>query len=236
VVITLSREAESGGEQIARLVSEGAGLQLADRAILGRISQQTGLPIAQLAAFDELMPGPIEGVIVEWRTSASHDLYVRRLVDALMALEREDDVLIMGRGAAFVLTDPGTAHLRVVAPMPCRVARLVERTRMPRSRAQRLLRQSDAARAHFVRRAFDADIGAACHYDLVIDTAELTLEDAAELALLAARRKSARRSIPKESAERLVSHVLRFRRRPRFPRVSEAVWRNWDRRSREIRF
>jgi len=220
VVITLSRQAECGGEEIAQLVGERLGLQIADRAILERIAQREGLPMAQLTVFDEALPGAIEAVITEWRTSMSHAVYLRRLVHVLLTLERDDSVLIMGRGAAFVLTDPGTLHVRVVAPMPYRVARLMQREGIVRAEAERLLRRSDEARAQFVRRAFEADIGAPCHYDLTINTAELTLEEGAEIIVLAARRKAPRRTVPAETPEDFLSRVLSFRRRPRFPRVS----------------
>jgi len=230
VVITLSRQAECGGEAIARLVAERLGLQIADRDILERIADREGLPIAHLALFDEAIPGAIEAVIAEWRTSVSHPIYLRRLVYTLLTLEREDNLLIMGRGAAFVLTDPGTLHVRVVAPMPCRVAHLVQRQGIPRSEAERMLSRSDAARARFVRRAFDADIDAACHYDLTMNTAELTAEDGAEIVVLAAQRKAGRRAVAAEAPGDFLSHVLSFRRRPRFPRVSEVIWRRCERR------
>ena len=231
MVITLSRQAESGGEEIARAVVEAVGLELADRVILERIAQREGIPIAQLAVFDEAMPGPIEAVIAEWRTSVSHGIYLRRLVQALLALERDDNVLIIGRGAAFVLTDPGTLHVRVVAPMPCRVARLVQRKGLFRAEAERLLRVSEEGRARFVRQSFDADIDAPCHYDITLNTAEIRLEDAVEIILLAARRKSRRRSVALESPQDFLSHIMRFQRKPRFPRVSEVTWRHCERRS-----
>jgi len=231
LVITLSRQAESGGEEIARAVAEPAGIELADRAILERIAQREGLSVAQLAVFDEAIPGPIEAVIAEWRSSVSHGIYLRRLVQALLALERDDSVLIVGRGAAFVLTDPGTLHVRVVAPMPCRVARLVQRKGLFKAEAQRLLRASDEARARFVRQSFDADIDAPCHYDITLNTAELRFEDAVEIVLLAARRKSRGRSVVLESPQDFLRHVMRFQRRPRFPRVSETTWRHCERRS-----
>ena len=231
MVITLSRQAESGGEEIARAVAERAGLKLADRAILEQIARREGLPVAQLAVFDEAMPGPIEAVIAEWRTSVSHGIYLRRLVQALLALEREDDVLIVGRGAAFVLTDPGTLHVQVLAPMPCRVARLVQRKGVFRAEAQRLLRANDEARARFVRQSFDADIHAPCHYDIILNTAELRPEDAVDIIHLAARRKSRGRPAVLESPQDFLSHVMRFQRRPRFPRVSEITWRHCERRS-----
>lgn len=230
MVITLSRQAECGGEEIARRVAERLELQIADRVILERIAQSEGLPIAHLAVFDEVAPGPIEAVIAEWRTSMSQAVYVRRLVHTLLTLEREDDVLIMGRGAAFVLTDPGTLHVRVVAPMPCRVARLIQRRRLLRSESERMLRRSDAARARFVRQAFDADMDAACHYDLTINTAELTTGDAAEVVVLAGRRKALRRGVAAETPEDFLSQVLSSRRRPRFPRVSEIIWRHSEHR------
>ena len=231
MVITLSRQAESGGEEIAQAVAKAAGLELADRVILERIAQREGIPIAQLAVFDDAMPGPIEAVIAEWRTSVSHGIYLRRLVQALLALERDDNVLIMGRGAAFVLTDPGTLHIRVVAPMPCRVAHLVQRKGLFRAEAQRLLRVSDEDRTRFARQSFDADIHAPYHYDITLNTAEIQLEDAVEIILSAARRKSRRRSIALETPQDFLSHVMRFQRRPRFPRVSEVTWRHCERRS-----
>lgn len=231
MVITLSRQAECGGEEIARLVAERLRLQIADRVILERIAQREGLPIEHLAIFDEAIPGSIEALIAEWRTSLSHDLYLRRLIHTLLALEREGRFLIVGRGAAFVLTDPGTLHVRVLAPLPCRVANLVQGRRLPRSEAERLLRRSDVARARFVRRAFEADIDAACHYDLALNTAELAIEEAAELVVLAAQRKSARRAVSAGPAPDFLTQVASYRRRPRFPRVSEVIWRHCERRT-----
>jgi len=230
MVITLSRQAECGGEEIAQQVLQRLQLRIADRDIVEQIAEREGLPIAHLALFDEVVLGPVEALIAEWRTSMSHDVYLRRLVHTLLTLEREDNLLIMGRGAAFVLTDPGTLHVRVAAPMPCRVARLVQRRGLARSEAERILRRSDAARARFVRQAFQADIEAACHYDVTLNTAELTSEEAAEIIALAAQRKSRRRALPDEAPVDFVGHMLTFRRRPRFPRVSEIIWRHCERR------
>lgn len=231
MVITLSRQAESSGEDIARLICERAHLHLADRIILERIAHREGLPVAQFAVYDESFPGTIEALITEWRTSVSHGLYLRRLTQALLALEREDNVVIVGRGAAFLLTDPGTLHVRVCAPMPCRLARLMERQRLYRAEAQRVLERADRARARFVRESFQADIDAATHYDLVLNTAEISPDDAADIILRAARRKSARREMLAETPRDFVAHVLRFSRRPRLPRVSEVVWRSCERRN-----
>ena len=230
VVITLSRQAESGGDEIAQGICERARVRLADRAILERIAQREGIPVAHLAVFDETVPGPIEAMIVEWRTSVSHGIYLRRLTQALLALEREDNAVIVGRGAAFVLTDPGTLHVRVMAPMPCRVARLMQRQGLFRAESQRLLQASDNLRARFVRQSFEADLDAPCHYDLTLNTAELSLEECADIVVLAARRKAERRAAAREPSD-FLTHMMRFQRRPLLPRVSELTWRRCERRS-----
>jgi len=98
-------------------------------------------------------------------------------------------------------------------------------------RAVRALTRSDTARARFVRRAFDADINICCHYDLTLNTAELATEEAAEIILLAARRKAARREVSAEAPADFLTQALGFRRRPRFPRVSEVIWRHYRRRT-----
>lgn len=224
MVITLSRQAECGGEDIARVAAERGGLRIADRAILERIAEREGRPIADLAVFDEVLPDAIQAIISEWRSSVSQQSYLRRLSHVLLLLEREDNIIIIGRGAAFILADPGTLHVRVVAPMPCRVARLMQRAGVSPSQAQRMLAQSDDARARFVRAAFDADIAEPTHYDLTINTAEMTIEEAADLILLGARQKAVRRAIGREAPEDFLSQMLRSGRRPRLPRVRQVVW------------
>ena len=230
MVITISREAECGGEEIAELLCQQASLKLADRGILERIAEREGLPITQFAPFDESLPGPIEAVIAEWRTSVSHGIYLRNLVQALLALEREDDVVIVGRGAAFVLTDPGTLHVRIVAPMPCRVAQVVQKRGLPRLEAERLLQAQDQLRARYVRQSFNADVEDPNHYDVTINTAELSPEEACEVILLAARHKYRRRAGALEAPHDFATHMMRFRRKPPFPRVSEVTWRLCQRR------
>ncbi len=228
MVITLSRQTESGGDEIAARICEQTGLAIADRAILERIAQREGLPVAQIAVFDEAVPGAIEAMIAEWRTSVSQGIYLRRLTQALLMLEHEDNVLIMGRGAAFVLTDPGTLHVRVVAPMPCRVARLMQRQGVLRAEAQRTLRARDEIRARFVRQSFAVDIDAPSHYDLTLNTAELALEECVDIILLAARHKSKRRVVAREPLD-FLSHIMHFQRKPMLPRVSEGTWRLCER-------
>lgn len=232
MVITLSRQAQSGGDEIAELVAGYTGMKLADRVILEQMAQRAGLPLAHVELFDETVPGPIEALMAEWQTSVSQVVYLRRLVHVLLMLEREDNVILLGRGAAFVLTNPGTFHVRIVAPLPCRIARLMERQGVSRSSAERILRRNDEDRARFVRQAFGAEIDHPTHYDLMLNTAEIPLEEAAEIISQAAQRKSAQRQSAPSGPEEIIARLQRLQRRPHEPRVNELVWQFCQRRQR----
>ncbi len=234
MVITLSRQAESGGDEIAEIVAREGGLRVADRIILEQMAQYSGIPVAHVRFFDESVHGTIESLLVEWQTSVSHATYLRRLAHTLLALEREGNVVLIGRGAAFVLTNPGTLHVRIIAPLPCRVARVMEQQGLTRLQAERVLHRSDEERARFVQQSFGAQIDNPAHYDLVLNTAEISFSTAAELIIRAAQRKSAqRREEPLESAEDIVARVRDLQRRPQQPRVSRVVWQFCQRRPQQ---
>lgn len=234
MVITLSRQVESGGDEIAEIAAREAGLRVADRMILEQMAQQAGIPVAHVRFFDEAAPGAVESLLVEWQTSVSHAVYLRRLVHTLLALEREGNVILIGRGAAFVLMNPGTLHVRVIAPLPCRVARMMERQGLNRVQAERVLRRSDEERARFVQQSFGAQIDNPAHYDLVLNTAELSYSTAAEIIVRAGQRKWVqRREEALESAEDIIARVRDLQRRPQQPRVSRVVWQFCQRRPQQ---
>ncbi len=223
MVVTISRQAESGGEEIVDLVAQHTGQRVVDRSIVEHMAQQWGLPVAHVARFDEIALGAVEALITEWQTSVSREQYLRRLAMVLLALEREGNVIIMGRGAAFVLTDPGTFHVRIIAPMACRVERLCARQGVSRLTAERLLQRSDEQRRRFVRQAFRGDIESPAHYDMTLNTAELPFAAAAELIVLGARRKSRLRAVH-AAGEEVAAQLLGMGRHPRLHRFTSAVW------------
>ena len=107
-----------------------------------------------------------------------------RLVYALGA--RGESVLV-GRGAGFLLPADSTVHVRVVAPLPDRVAYLSQRLRLTAEEAAREARQRDARRAAYLGALTDDGIGDPTGYDLLVNTGRLSVEAAAELVAGAVR-------------------------------------------------
>lgn len=89
--------------------------------------------------------------------------------------------VILGRGANFVPRRSPRLDVRVVAPMETRLNRVMERLQMDEHSARLALVQSDVERCKFTRRVHHADWNDLRHYDLVVDTGILSVEEATAL-------------------------------------------------------
>ena len=79
----------------------------------------------------------------------------------------------------------------MVAPVEVRVRRTASHEDLSLKAARGEVESSDRERARLARRQFGQDSADPLHHDLTINTAELTVEDAAEVVLAALQRKLA---------------------------------------------
>jgi cytidylate kinase len=95
--------------------------------------------------------------------------------------------VILGRAAAVVLGKDRAFHVRLDGPLERRIAQgaTIDQVELEESRAR--LHAADAARTAYVRRLYRVDPTEPALYHLTIDTTALTLDDAVELIISAAR-------------------------------------------------
>ena len=101
-------------------------------------------------------------------------------------------VVVMGRGANFILGPQTGFHIRVVAPKERRVDNLVKYSNMSPTGAQKRVTTTDKERKEFIHRLFKADIDDPAHYDVVFNSCLMDVEEmvaAAELAFHAKMNK-----------------------------------------------
>jgi cytidylate kinase len=200
MVVTLSRQLGAGGSQVAEAVAQALGYRLVDRALAESVAARAGVSAEEVARLEERTPGFFErflhASVAELPdafvppSGALDDFEEARLVRATRALVRElaaaGRVVIVGRGAFAILAgDPAALHVRVVAPLAQRVARLAERLGSDPRAAQQLIARSDAERARYFTEYYALDVDDPTHFDLVVNTARLGIPGAA--ALIAAR-------------------------------------------------
>jgi cytidylate kinase len=194
VSIALSRQAGSGGAEIARFVGAKLGWPVYDHELLDQIGKEKGLSARLLEYLDER---PIHWLEEAFRTfgstSSSRERdYLRGLLQLIASLGKAGHCVIVGRGAAQVLPAESTLRVRVIAPRRERIAAAQKREGLPPAEAERWVDKHDRERTQFVKECLHVDPDDPFGYDLVFNTGRLSTEECAELIVQAARSLEAR--------------------------------------------
>jgi CMP/dCMP kinase len=189
------------------MLAERLDLEFLDRAIVAQVAVKSGIPESELEMYDERLPTFWQRVAAALTTSSpevampsgeyaeqlshltNHDRLVAITRGVIEEAAERGNVVIVGRGAAFVLgRQPGTMHVQLHASLEARIRYLVSRVEeipgeeIPDEKALRGLCASvDATRANYIRSLFNVDWLDARHYDLSIDTGRLGVDKAAEV-------------------------------------------------------
>lgn len=189
--ILISREHGSDGTRLARAVGERLGWRVFDREIVEEVARHAHVrdqlvrsidePTRSLWRFRETKPTRAE--------SLDRHEYLYHLQQVILALGHLGSVILLGRGAHYLLPEPSSVRVRVIAPRPERVRRVAEREGIDPATADGIVETVDGERAAFARNAFGRDLAAAGDYDLVINIGPVFLETATRLVLTMARDK-----------------------------------------------
>jgi len=172
-VITISRQLGSGGDEVARLVAQETGFTLVDQAKIQALAGEQGLSGPEV---DQMA----EDAGRVWTTNRV--VHVDLVQELILNLAAEEDLVILGHGGQFIFKGfPGALHVRIIANRLIRIRRVVEELRVDEAEASRLLEQSDADRAAYIRYHYGEDVEDPSHYDLVIRTDAISPAEAAHL-------------------------------------------------------
>jgi cytidylate kinase len=202
MIVTVSRQIGAGGSEIASRVAAGLGFRLVDNELIDRVALQAGLSRTQVANREERAPGFLERLVralsrsVPELQSAPADRPPEPEEQSLVAatervvadLAAEGRVVLVGRAAPAVLSGSHDAlHVKIVAPVPFRIARIREADRVDEREAERRLRESDANRARYHRHHYGRDWSDPANYHMVLNTGSLGLDGATDIIVGRAR-------------------------------------------------
>jgi cytidylate kinase len=188
--VLVSRDKGAGGRETAKLIGQRLGWQVFDRQIVDAIAERTKMRQQLIESLDERTRGGLEEFLrhVLTKEIGSTD-YLLHLRQVLLALGQQGDVVIVGRGAEYVLPAQFGLRARMVAPLNVRVERIAKAEGLSPESAEALVRKVDQERKVFIRSHFQHDARNPLHYDLVVNTGGLSVEGTAEIVLAAARQK-----------------------------------------------
>lgn len=177
-IITVSRKVGSWGETISKLAAEKLGYRVVTPEEFHRLAESCDSDFRKACSvFETEMPG---GMIE--RFFLRDPAYTSLFESLNFQLASEGDVMIWGRGAQIALADqPGVFRVRVVAPFELRVGRIMERDGMEYKEAAEAVKRFDQQRRTMIEAIYHKDRGDWVLYDLMINTARIANETAANM-------------------------------------------------------
>jgi cytidylate kinase len=201
-IVTIAMTTGAAAETIGRLVADRLGfLHVSDEIIDGAaakagVSRET---VAEVERSPSLMsrimmalastavaeaPGPVTMEHVD--TSPS---YQRLIQDVIRQTAAKGNVVIVAHGASILLAGtPELLRVLVTGSPAIRARRLAAEARRDAAWAAREIERTDGERRSFFRRLHGLDAELPTHYDLVVNTDVLSVEEAARIITAAARK------------------------------------------------
>lgn len=186
--ITISRQTGSGAMIIADKLAERLQKRVPmpynwtvfDHNLVEEILKEHNLP-AEIAKF---MP--------EDKISATQDMIeeliglhpsamtlTRQTTETILHLATLGNVILVGRGSAVVTRKlKNVFHVRLIAPVDQRIARVMQVRGLDRTAAERYVEKEDIGRKRFVKEYFHADVEDNLLYDLVLNLGRFTPDEA----------------------------------------------------------
>jgi cytidylate kinase len=179
-IVTVSREAGSGGRIIAAKLAEKLGIDIFHQELINEIAKSADVSEKLLETLDERGLSTLE----DWISSLVYDRhlwpdeYLQHLMKVIGTIGKHGRAVVVGRGANFVLPSEKRFSVRIVAPQAWRIKNVSKEFDIALDEAKRRVLRTDSDRRAFIRKYFNADITDPTNYDLVINTATLNVDDA----------------------------------------------------------
>jgi cytidylate kinase len=188
-VLTISREGGVPAHEIAQLVSTKLGWDVLDREIIECMAEEYGTTGDLVKAFDERHVGFMEGIFESWieglRFSGTN--YFESLKRLFFVAANHGKVIILGRGAQFILPAASGFSVRLIAPLDARIEHVIKDRGLDKKQAKAEIQKTDNQRKEYIRSHFHKDLTDPHNFDLLINCARVTPEDASEIIATAVR-------------------------------------------------
>lgn len=176
-IVTISRFTMSGGEKLAKCLSERLGIPSVSREVLTQVADQFGISEALLVEqLEKTKRGP----------SPERRLYMASLQLALAERAQQGPFVYHGLAGHLLLRGiPQILKIGIVAPLKLRAQKLMEEKNISPEEAIRSIQRWDERRANWVRFLYDVDWLDPSLYDLVINIASISVDSACEIVISA---------------------------------------------------
>ncbi len=181
-VITISREPGSGGSEIARKLATDLSMDLMGGQIIQHVAESARMSRKVIESLDE-KEVTMRDTLLNTLFRDRHlwpDEYLQHLTKVIATIGRYGNVIIVGRGASYILSQAEAFRVRIIAPLEYRIRRVMEDRKYERAQAEQYVVKRENDHKSFVRKYFNADVTDPNQYDIIINTGKVTIEGGAE--------------------------------------------------------
>ena len=207
-VITIGRQFGAGGSTVGEVLARELKTDLLEAGLIDEVARRLELPKEEVEAADE-QPGSLLSRLLialgsasgepmippeaaAWNPPNADPVYDTRLAvlqitqQVIREAARGGNVVIVGRGAAYLLRDlEGALHVFLEASQAIRLKTLMKRFGLSEEEARRKMKHTDENLTAYVKQVYGHDRNLPGHYDLVLNTGRLGYEATVD-AILAA--------------------------------------------------
>jgi cytidylate kinase len=182
-IITLSGEPGAGGRIVAARLAEKLGIEIFHKEVINEMAKSADVSEKLVETLDERGLSTLE----DWISSLVHerhlwpDRYMQHLMKVIGTIGKHGRAVIVGRGANFILPPEKRFSVRIVAPQAWRIKNVAKEYSISPEDAKRRVMRTESDRRAFIRKYFNADIEDPTNYDLTINTAVLSVDDAVKV-------------------------------------------------------
>lgn len=192
-IITINREAGTGGHEIAEKVSEMLNIKLYDKTFLAHILEKFKLTPEEAEEIKASKPnwwtefcrfykqfGATASITDENYEVNSQQLYYAE-AKTLRDLAEQESCIIVGRTGFHVFKDtPDTIRIFLIADMEHRVERMMKKRNLDEKEARKKIEELDKARENFTKAFAGVSRYDARNYDFVINVTPFTTDQVAK--------------------------------------------------------
>lgn len=189
--VLLSCESGSEGDEVARLLGDRLRWQVFHRELVNEIAERAHVRKQLVESVDEHVRSRWIRLLhpLRERAELKPESYLYYLHEVVLALGHHGNVIIVGRGAQYLLPAECAVRVRIVEPQDVRAARVSAFRNVTAAQGIEFVRHRDAERAAFIQQFFHQDTTLPANYDLVLNTHSLGVSTAVEIVLTALDRK-----------------------------------------------